>query len=272
MADGIGYPQGQGIVEKEKKGLSGSTLKMIAIITMLIDHIGAAILARMLMERGLNTLNSGDVAAVAQWMSDNAGLYWIYSIMRMIGRVAFPIFCFLLVQGFLHTHDVKKYAIRLLAFATISEVPFDLAFMGKIDFSYQNVFFTLFIGLLTMIGFRWVEEKTDWRKWQRILLDIVILAVGIVAAELLQTDYSGMGVICIMALYIFRNGKVQQIVAGCIAFCWEITAPLAFVPIAFYNGKRGWNIKYFFYAFYPVHLLILYLIACVMGIGSISAI
>ena len=104
--------------------------------------------------------------------------------MRMIGRVAFPIFCFLLIQGFLHTHDVKKYAARLFAFALISELPFDLAFKGKIDFSYQNVFFTLFIGLMTMIAFRWIEEHTDWSGWQRVILYIAALVCGIVVAEL----------------------------------------------------------------------------------------
>lgn len=257
--------------KKERHGISGSTLKIIAIVTMLIDHIGAAVLGRQLVMQGINELNTADAAAVARWISDNAVLYGSYTIMRMIGRVAFPIFCFLLIQGFLHTHDVKKYALRLFVFALVSELPFDLAFKGKIDFSYQNVFFTLLIGLLTMMAFRWVEERTEWQKWLRVVLDIVALACGIVVAELLKTDYSGIGVVCIMALYIFRKSKVQQIVAGCVAFCWEITAPIAFLPIAFYNGKRGLNIKYFFYAFYPAHLLILYLIVYAMGMGNVSA-
>ena len=257
--------------KKERRGISGSTLKIIAIVTMLIDHIGAAVLGRLLVMQGIDELNTADAAAVARWISDNAVLYGSYTIMRMIGRVAFPIFCFLLIQGFLHTHDVKKYALRLFVFALVSELPFDLAFKGKIDFSYQNVFFTLLIGLLTMMAFRWVEERTEWQKWLRVVLDIVALACGIAVAELLKTDYSGIGVVCIMALYIFRKSKVQQIVAGCVAFCWEITAPIAFLPIAFYKGKRGLNIKYFFYAFYPVHLLILYLIVYAMGMGNVSA-
>ena len=98
---------------KEKRGLSGSTLKMIAIVTMLIDHIGAAILGRMLMANGMGSLDGTDLAATTQWLSENGTLYYTYMIFRMIGRVAFPIFCFLLVQGFLHTSNKKKYALRL---------------------------------------------------------------------------------------------------------------------------------------------------------------
>ena len=127
---------------EKKKGISGSTLKMIAIVTMLIDHIGAAVLARLLMVNGLGELDQTNADAIMQWLSANGALYWTYTIMRMIGRVAFPIFCFLLVEGFLHTHDVKKYAMRLGLFALLSEIPFDLAFSSKIlEFNYQNVFF-----------------------------------------------------------------------------------------------------------------------------------
>ena len=115
---------------EKKKGISGSTLKMIAIVTMLIDHIGAAVLARLLMVNGLGELDQTNADAIMQWLSANGALYWTYTIMRMIGRVAFPIFCFLLVEGFLHTHDVKKYAMRLGLFALLSEIPFDLMYGG----------------------------------------------------------------------------------------------------------------------------------------------
>lgn len=129
-----------------QKGLSGSTLKLIAIITMLIDHIGAAVIARLL------------IAGQGSEM-----LYKIYYAMRAVGRVAFPIFCFLLVEGFFYTGSRKKYALRLFGFALLSEIPFDLAFSGKIlEFGYQNVFFTLLIGLLTIMLFDAVVKKQEW--------------------------------------------------------------------------------------------------------------
>ena len=256
-----------------KKGISGSTLKIVAIITMLIDHIGAAVLGRLLVIQGINDIDVTSTTAVTQWLSSNQDLYMTYTVMRMIGRVSFPIFCFLLVEGFLHTHDVKKYALRLGMFAFISEIPFDLAFSSKIlEFQYQNVFFTLFIGLLTMIAFHALEEKTEWNNAVRVIGYALVLIAGMAAAYLLRTDYAEKGVLCIMVLYIFRKKKSWQILAGCASFFWETPALFAFLPIALYNGTRGMKMKYFFYIFYPAHLLVLYAICCLMGTGSYPAI
>lgn len=238
------------------RGFSGSVLKCIAIITMLIDHIGATVLARF--------LGTGDGSIF---------LYQTYTVMRIIGRIAFPIFCFLLVEGFEHTKDRKRYAARLLIFAVISEVPFDLAFSGKIiQLSYQNVFFTLFIGLLTMAAFQAIEQKIEWNSLVRGLLFGGVLFVSMGIASWMHTDYAALGVMCIIVLYVFRKTRGAQILAGCLAFCWwELPALVAFIPIAFYNGKRGWNMKYIFYAFYPLHLIVLYLVCMGLGIAGISA-
>lgn len=238
-------------------GVSGSTLKLIAVVTMLIDHIAAAVLARLLIT-GQGT----------------PALYQIYFGMRDIGRIAFPIYCFLLVEGFDHTRDRKKYALRLLLFALVSEVPFDLAFSGTpLEFGYQNVFFTLLIGLLTIMAFDAVFEKNEWHTAVRAVLMAVIALGGMGLAYLMHTDYDAKGVMVILVLYLTRKIRGLQILAGCLAFCWwELPAIVAFIPIAFYNGKRGLNIKYLFYAFYPVHLLILYLICLGMGNAGIAVV
>lgn len=242
----------------EKKGVTGSTLKMIAIITMFIDHTAAIVLERMLWVQG----KSSDA------------MLPIYLVMRCIGRLGFPIFCFLLIEGFCHTRNVKKYAGRLFLFALISELPFDLGFTGHIFYrQYQNVFFTLFIGLLVLIGFRFVEEKKEWSKILAFSLELLILAAGMYAANLLMTDYSAMGVLTIAWMYLCRKNKLLEASVGCIILTlmslMEITSFLVLLPIHRYNGQRGWNLKWVFYIFYPAHILLLYLIAYAMGLGQI---
>ena len=257
----------------KKKGVSGSTLKLIAVFTMLIDHVGAAILGRYVMLSGyMDLLTTTDVNVINQWLVENATLYYVYTATRMIGRVAFPIFCFLMVEGFLKTRDVKKYALRLGAFALISEIPFDLAFSAEVlEFDYQNVYFTLFFGLLTMVAFDYIA-KSKLSKPLTVLGSMLALAAGAGVAELLHTDYGAIGVASILVLYVFRKNKVWQIVSGCLVFLWEFTAPFAFIPIGFYNGKRGLKLKYFFYAFYPLHLAIIYIVCLILGIAAQSAI
>ena len=235
-------------------GLSSSTLKMIAVVTMLIDHIAAVLLVKLLIVNGTWELNG------------------VYQLMRDIGRIAFPIYCFLLVEGFMRTGNVKKYLGRMLLFAFISEIPFDLAFAGKMFYwDYQNVMFTLFWGLLAMYVSQTVELKTDkwYVKWFIIAL-VWLAAAGV--AEVMLTDYGAKGIGCICVLYLFRYVKGLQLLGGALAFTWEIPAPLSFAFIALYNGQKGRSMKHFFYGFYPVHLMVLYLVSVLLGMGNVAVI
>lgn len=255
----------------EKRGITGSTLKMLAMITMLIDHIGAIILERMAFKDYIAAMQQGTLAGFDYHTMD-LGLVMLYQVFRFVGRLGFPIFCFLLIEGFMHTRNVKKYAGRLFLFALISEVPFDLGFTGTPFFmGYQNVFFTLFIGLSVMIAFRWIEEKEDWKRGLRFLLSVLALAAGMGVAYLLQSDYDWIGVLTIAVMYRFRYKRMLSAGLGCTVLTLtmpiEITAFLALIPIRMYNGRRGWNIKWLFYAFYPLHILLLYLIGYFMNLG-----
>lgn len=257
----------------EKKGISGSTLKIIAIITMVIDHVAAAILGRFLLVEGIGGLNMQNTAEAAAWFSEHALLYGSYTVMRAIGRISFPIFCFLLVEGFTHTKDTKKYAIRLGLFALISEIPFDLAFQGTvIEFGYQNVFFTLAIGLVAMILFRAVESNEELYAPVRYFLFLLIAALCMVWAHVLRTDYAARGVFSILVLYLLRGKGKMQLLVGALSFCWEPTALFAFIPLVFYNKKRGLKLKYLFYAIYPVHLLFIYFVCAAMGIADMAVV
>ncbi len=265
---------------KGKRGLSSAVLKNIAVVTMLIDHIGAVIVIRLLIQKGLYGAVADQETYIA-WLGQNRGMYGTYMAMRIIGRLAFPIYCFLLVEGFQRTHNGKRYLGRMLLFALISEVPFDLAFSGRLwNMQYQNVFFTLFIGLMVIAGLRLVDQRLSdpetWRKLAGVGLYAVIIAAGSVLALVLKTDYSFKGILAITVLYLFRSRRKAQIWAGVIAFLLmdglEMIAALSFLLIWFYNGARGRQNKYFFYFFYPAHLLLLWVICVVMGIAGIPAI
>ena len=265
--------------------IPGSTLKIIAMVCMLIDHTAAVLFDRILISRGLlDAVNASDGGASFLSTGNTAVIYYADMIMRAIGRISFPIFCFLLIEGFLHTHDVKKYALNLGIFALVSEVPFDLAFAGKPFYlNYQNVFFTLFIGLVMMIFLQKIDEKThqdgtNWRgaNWKVSIGKLLVIVAACTVATLLKTDYSAMGILTIVLMYNLRNNKMYCIGIGCAVLTLlslnEITCFLAMIPVHFYNGKRGLNLKYPFYAFYPVHLLVLFAIAAVLGMAGVAVV
>lgn len=238
-------------------GFSGTNLKIIAVATMSIDHIGAILLETGLLPKITSSILGGHSAEYLP--SDYT--FWANAdmVFRLIGRLAFPIFCFLLVEGFLHTRSAARYALRLGLFALISEIPFDFAVYNKLFANdMQNVFFTLLLGLLALIGMQYMAQLLEQYAPKFRFLSVLPLIFCALLAELLHTDYSAFGVLLIGALYLSRQNRKQQCIIGAIGTAWEITAPLAFLPIYFYNGERGKpNLKYFFYLFYPLHLLLL---------------
>ncbi|MGN0391050.1 MAG: TraX family protein [Wujia sp.] len=252
-----------GNVEQGKNGgLTGSTLKMIAMVTMLIDHFAATVLTYMIMRAPDCFDATGRLR-----MSGLGGIYWV---MRGIGRLAFPIFIFLLLEGFLHTRNRFRYIGRLLLFAAVSEIPFDFAFSLSetsvrqghiIEFTYQNVFFTLAIGLIVITaleGIRVLPVETILR----VILFGGAIAMGTGLAYAMHTDYDALGVLAIVSAYLLRNkSKELRIAVPCLilsfSFWLELVALIDILPVSFYNGERGWKLKWVFYLFYPVHLFIL---------------
>jgi len=211
-----------------------TTLKIIAVLTMLCDHAAYILLNR----------------------QENEALY---GGLRIVGRISFPIFCFVLVQGFLSTKNVKKYITRLSVFALLSEIPFDLAFF-KTPFTYsmQNVMFTMLIGLLVLIKMQKYEQEGNWIK------EGLVLLAGCAAAFVLQTDYSFFGVILISVFYLLRHNKIFQMLWAMLLILAhggrEVYAVFA-LPFCWWYDPQKKEVrlpKYFFYAFYPLHLLILW--------------
>ncbi len=241
----------------EQSGISGGTLKLIAVITMLIDHIAAAILVR-------------HFYATNDW-----SLYNVYYAMRMIGRIAFPIYCFMLVEGLERTRNRGKYLTRMVGLALISEIPFDLAFSSQVlEFGYQNVFFTLSIALAAMVVTEEIVNKIANPMWKSVG-SVLTVAAAMALALFMRTDYSWYGVVCILLMYHLRQNRLAELIAGYVAFLLllgEVTAIVAFILLFFYRGKKGFSCKTFFYGFYPLHLIILYGICVILGIHGISAV
>ena len=203
------------MTETGKKGISGSTLKLIAVISMLVDHTAAVLV--------WNPLNPA-AQTIVQTMDIGFNLPWIsYLFMRYpIGRLAFPIYCFLLVEGFLHTRNVKKYALRLFVFALLSEVPFDLAIFGRAwELGGQNVFFTLFLAVVAMMGMKFLEDKYEQNRcslFQKRLGQILWVMAVCFVASIIFCDYGAKGVLMVLVLYLFRYDRKAQVFAGSVAF------------------------------------------------------
>lgn len=232
--------------------IDGMGLKLIALVAMTIDHT-AAILVRY------------------------GALYWP---MRYIGRIAFPIYCFLLVEGYLHTRSRGRYLLRLLAFFLIAELPFDLAFScAWYAPHYQNVLLTLAIGLAAVWAADqcgpWLERLTGRPApgWAVAALRCLAVIGGFLLGELFQTDYAGGGVLLILAFWLLREYPIC-LTAAATALLWrcfgtvELPGVLALIPIFLYNGKRGRVPsgpvgKYGFYAYYPLHIALLALLRLV---------
>ncbi|MBR1866074.1 MAG: hypothetical protein IJ801_06170 [Lachnospiraceae bacterium] len=176
--------------------------------------------------------------------------------LRAIGRLAFPIFCFLIVEGFYHTRSHVNYLSRLCVFALISEIPFDLAFFHTIIYlPYQNVFITLALGLASLFC---LEEMNT----HKLYVIPLVLIWG--AAYLVHCDYGIGGVILIDMFYLAREMPFIRLVLCTLTLYsfgrFELYGVLSMIPITLYNGRRGPNAKMFFYWFYPLHLLALYAI------------
>lgn len=241
-------------------GISQETLKLIACVTMLIDHIGAALV----------------VPTDAMYYADlemYTTMAWVNLILRCIGRMSFPIFCFLLVEGVYHTRSPKKYIQRLAIGMVLSEIPFDLAFFADgISWAHQSVMVTLLLGCLMVLGMK--RSKGFWK-----LLWIIPFYF---AAEWLHTDYGGDGILVIAMFALVKGTKHEKWwrLAGMFLLYWDLSWTLRYynldvkipmnrlplmaaLPILCYDGRKltyNKKVQWAFYLFYPVHIALLALL------------
>ncbi len=220
--------------------LDGTALKIIAMASMILDHVG-----------------------------DNffPGQLW----MRALGRIAMPIFAFCVAEGFIHTRDRGRYLRRMGVFALVSEIPFDLVTAGKVlEFSHQNILVTFFWAILALICYE--KILSGGRSAGRTALGTAVLAGAALASLPLGMDYNllAVGMIFLFALLRnktlpFRNLAVMAYHALLrnVGIYWF--GLLGFLPLFLYNGKRGRGLKWLFYVFYPGHLLAIYLLRTLLA-------
>ena len=233
--------------------LDANMLRGLACVLMLCDHMWATIVP---------------------------GNMW----MTWLGRLAFPIFAFQIAEGFLHTSDFRNYALRLFAFGIVSEIPFDLLYGSTVFYPFhQNVMFTLLLGLLAIKALDDAKEK---RTPKSVIVGVLAAGLCILGGGIAMTDYGAMGVATVVMFYICRNFRfawalqlIFMILFNMVFFAGEYIpltlaghtfelqtqgfAVFALIPIWLYNGKKGISSKalqYGFYAFYPAHMLVLYLL------------
>ena len=230
--------------------LTAAVLHIIAMTLMLMDHLWATLLP------------------AREWLT-------------CAGRVAFPIFAF--VEGYFHTRSFKKYILRMLLFAVLSEIPFDLMYGGTWFYPvHQNVLWTFLLGLLGVWLMEQVRKKG--KTWMYLLVCVLVVLAGLVLGTLCMVDYYGVGVLTVFVFY-FLHGRKWWCFLGQLAalywlnvellgglmypvqlfgmefeLCQQGLALLALIPIWLYRGRQGYHSKpfqYLCYAFYPVHMLLL---------------
>ena len=246
--------------------MSSRTLKLLAAVAMLADHIGSVFMRQF----------------TPEWY-----------VFRGFGRIAFPIFCFFICEGYQRTRSLPRYFGRMTLFACLSEIPYDLCFSKTLyNPNKCNVFVTLLLGLLAVTsagtGSKYVltklraPEKLRENVYMQTLCALPVIALCLWTANKLHSDYGWAGVAIIYILFLFKKDRAAALVALAVAnsllLCMDITpakgffgvwtfdflktiqwaAPLACLPLGFYNGQKGPEIlKRFFYVFYPAHLLVL---------------
>lgn len=232
--------------------LTAAVLHIIAMTLMLMDHLWATLLP------------------AREWLT-------------CAGRVAFPIFAFMAVEGYFHTRSFKKYILRMLLFAVLSEIPFDLMYGGTWFYPvHQNVLWTFLLGLLGVWLMEQVRKKG--KTWMYLLVCVLVVPAGLVLGTLCMVDYYGVGVLTVFVFY-FLHGRKWWCFLGQLAaqywlnvellgglmypvqlfgmefeLCQQGLALLALIPIWLYRGRQGYHSKpfqYLCYAFYPVHMLLL---------------
>ncbi|WP_311480510.1 TraX family protein [uncultured Anaerococcus sp.] len=231
---------------KNMKGINGAQLKYIAFASMFIDHFNKAI--------------------ITPFLTGTGPMVIITTIFDILGRIAFPIFAFMVVEGFFKTKSRWSYLRNLLIFAVISEIPYDMFQSAEFVNTWsQNILWGLALGLFTIMV---IDRLKDYIKkrplW--IFVSLLIVALSSLGSMLISSDYEYYAIIIIYLYYLFYDKRLVASGLGYLVIIKEIYAILGFATVLLYNGEKGKQNKIFNYLFYPVHLLIFGIIRMIFKI------
>ena len=250
------------------RGIDRNLIKWIAMISMFIDHAGFRLI-----------------------IGDSGAPVYLRAVTHILGRLAFPLFCFLLVDGFMRTRSKDKFFLRLLIWAIVSEIPYDLMVHGRVFyFNDQNVLWTLLFGF----SFMWMADlikSLDWYKEDKVsktigvLMQVIVGIIMVFAARFCKCDYGGAGVVFIILGYIFSDYSKKQPYIGpyktmlfgyligyallAIRYYSTIYAFPGALLIWQYQGKAGKRMpRWLGYSFYPLHMTVITAFAFVIHLAS----
>lgn len=231
---------------KSIKGINGAQLKYIAFASMFIDHFNKAI--------------------ITPFLTGTGPMVIITTIFDILGRIAFPIFAFMIVEGFFKTKSRWSYLRNLLIFAVISEIPYDMFQSAEFVNTWsQNILWGLALGLFTIMVIdklkAYIKKRPLW-----VFVSLLIIALSSLGSMLISSDYEYYAIIIIYLYYLFYDKRLVASGLGYLVIIKEIYAILGFATVLLYNGEKGKQNKIFNYLFYPVHLLIFGIIRMIFKI------
>lgn len=245
--------------------VSQDGLKLFACLMMLLYDAGTAVVENAII--GVGNYTQAELSAAME--TDAHLMTWtgVDVACKLLGGLALPLFAYLLVEGFLHTESYRNYLVRVVSFAVISEIPYDLAIQGSIfDFSSQNAMLSVAVCLLLLYFLNMLKEK---RGFSGVLLKLLMVLCGVAWVTLLRAQH-GLGMVLLAAIfYLFHDKTGVKTVLGILVSLLYTSAPLAFYGIYCCGEERTDRFpKFAYYIFYPAHLLLLWLISAMLS-GSV---
>ena len=246
--------------ENRSSGITGNAVRAIAMLLLVMGIVGRSVLQNRLL--GLGVLSMEELLTAMQNSESTMTIATVSLVFQAMEACAAPLFAFLLVEGFQHTSSLKKYVLRVLGVAVLSELPYNLAMSGKLlDLSSRNPVFAMALGLVVLYLYRYYGEKC----FRNTMVKLLVFVVALIWPVMLKIDGGICLVFLVSVIWGFRKKPLYRNLAGATAtmVCslvspFYLAAPMSFLIVHFYNGEPGENNRLVTYLAYPAVLLLVF--------------